>query len=438
METYMKVALFGESVTFTQYFDYQDKWYSIFAYSPQRGYVVEISEDITERKRNEAKVDQYFAELAERNMELKISESRYRGLLDHMQSIFEYHRVIADENGRPVDLEFAEVNPAFEMRTGLKIADVVGRRLPVDPHGIDKAYWIQVLGGVALTGEPIILEEYLENTDTWYKVTAYSPEKGHVASILEDITEQKQAETQKSENQRQVALIEKVASLGALAAGVAHEINQPLQALKIMADGMIYWYDKGKETSIEKVIENCRGISVQAGYITDAVEWMQDLVNNAWSDTPEEVDLNEMIKRVLHMVQERLRIHNIQVRENTCTVSPTVWGDIRRLKEIVIIILVNAMESLACVDQAMKEIVITTACVGERAVIAISNNGPAIPDDIIGRIFEPFFSSSKSDAKLGMGLAIVKSIVDAQNGTIQASSFNQQVSFRIEFPRYVQ
>jgi C4-dicarboxylate-specific signal transduction histidine kinase len=255
---------------------------------------------------------------------------------------------------------------------------------------------------------------------------------------LEEITERKNAEIQKSENQRQVALIERVASLGSLAAGVAHEINQPLQALKIMADGMIYWYDKGKATSMEKVIENCRRISVQAGYISAIVEWMQDSVNRAWSHTPEEVDVNKMIKQALNMVQERLRAHKIQLREsNTCSIPPIVWGDSRRLEEIVIIILVNAIESLECVDQATKEIVITTSCVGKRAVIEISNNGPAIPDDIIGKIFEPFFSSSKSGANLGMGLAIVKSIVNAHNGTIQTSSCNQQVTFRIDFPLYV-
>ncbi|QDR81267.1 PAS domain-containing sensor histidine kinase [Sporomusa termitida] len=437
LQTYIKVALSGEPVAFTQYSDQQDKWYAIAAYSPQRGHVVEISEDITERKQAEANAEQYMAELAKKNRELTATQSRYRGLLDHMQEIFEYHRVIADDHGQPVDLEFAEVNPAFEMRTGLKVAEVVGKRLPVVNHGIDKATWIKILGDVELTGQPIMLEQYSKNTDSWYRVSAYSPEKGHVASILEDITEQKKAEIQKSANQKQVALIERVAWLGALASGVAHEINQPLQALKIMADGMIYWHDKGKETSIEKVIENCRGISVQAGYITAILEWMQDSVNRAWSHTPEAVDLNKMIKQAISMVQERLRAHSIQLRENnTCTVSPTVWGDVRRLEEIVIIILVNAIESFEGVDQAKKEIVITTSCTEEKAVIEISNNGPPIPEEIIGKIFKPFFSSAKSGSKLGMGLSIVKSIVNIHNGTIQVASLNQQVTFRIEFPQY--
>jgi signal transduction histidine kinase len=437
LERYSKVALFGEPVTFIEYVAYHDKWYSISAYSPQRGYVVEISEDITEGKRNELKLEQCVAELAEKNQQLAASQSRYHGLLEHLSGLFAYHRVIVDAMGCPIDLEFAEVNSAFESRTGLKSADIVGRQLPTLAHGIDKAYWVQVLGAVVCTGKSIVLEQYVEEFAAWYRVSAYSPEPGHVASILEDITEQKKSAIPENPDYRQVALIERVASLGALAAGVAHEINQPLQALKIMADGMIYWYDKGKETSVDKVIENCRGISVQAGYIAGIVEWMQDSVNKAWSDTPEAVDLNKMIKQALMLIQERLRIHRILLRENICALSPTLWGDVSRLKEIVIIILVNAIESLDCVDETTKEIVITTSTVGEKAVIEISNNGPAIVDDIIGKIFEPFFSSSKVSGKLGMGLAIVKSVVNAHNGTIQVSNFDRQVTFRLEFPLYL-
>jgi signal transduction histidine kinase len=96
------------------------------------------------------------------------------------------------------------------------------------------------------------------------------------------------------------------------------------------------------------------------------------------------------------------------------------------------------MEPLDCADQFSKEIVITTSQVGERAVIEISNNGPAVHDDVINKLFEPLFSSSKSSVQMGMGLAIVKSIVDSHSDIIQAFSVNQQVTFRMAFPLYVQ
>lgn len=378
--------------------------------------------------------------IADKEIELAASQAGYRDLFANMPNGCVYYKVLLDEAENPVDLLYMKVNSAYEKNIGRPLSELVGKRVTVVFQELTGESFpcMEMYLKVALCGEPVNFTQYFEQQDKWYSISAYSPQPGYVVEISADITEQTKAEGERHERERQVALIERVASLGTLAAGVAHEINQPLQALKIMADSMIYWYDKGKETSVEKVIENCRKISVQAGYITSIVEWMQDSVNKAWSDAPEEVDVKKMIQRVFILVQERLRAHGIQLRENSCDDSLMVWGDSRRLEEIIIIILVNAIDSFVCVDQAVKEIHITTSCVEDSVVIEISNNGPAIPDDIIGKIFEPFFSASKSGTKLGMGLAIVKSVVNAHNGTIQVFSSHQQVAFRIEFPLYRQ
>lgn len=378
--------------------------------------------------------------IAGKDIELAASQVGYQDLFDNMPNGCVYYKVLLDETENPVDLVYMKVNSAYEKNIGRPLRELIGKRVTMVFQELTGEGFpcLETYLKVALFGEPASFTQYFDQQDKWYSISAYSPQSGYVVEISADTTEQTKAEGERRERERQVALIERVASLGTLAAGVAHEINQPLQALKIMADSMIYWYDKGKETTVEKVIENCRKISVQAGYITSIVEWMQDSVNKAWSDAPEEVDAKKIIQRVLILVQERLRAHGIQLRENSCDESLMVWGDSRRLEEIVIIILMNAIDSFVSVDQAVKEIRITTSCVEDRVVIEISNNGPAIPDDIIGKIFEPFFSASKSGTKLGMGLAIVKSVVNAHNGTIQVFSSHQQVTFRIELPLYRQ
>jgi signal transduction histidine kinase len=398
------------------------------------------SEEIIEDKRAVQIADPSKNSVAGKDTELAASQVGYQDLFDNMPNGCVYYKVLLDEAEDPVDLVYIKVNSAYGRNIGRALSELIGNRVTAVFQELTGEGFpcMETYLNVALFGEPVNFTQYFDQQDKWYSISAYSPQPGYVVEISEDITEQKRAEGERRERERQVALIERVASLGALSAGVAHEINQPLQALKIMADSMIYWYDKGKETSVEKVIESCRKISVQAGYIASIVEWMQDSVNKAWSDVPEEVDVKKMIKQVLILVQERLRAHGIQLRENSCAASLVVWGDSRRLEEIVIIILVNAIDSFVCVDQGAREIRITTSCGEDRAVIEISNNGPAIPDDIIGKIFEPFFSSSKSGTKLGMGLAIVKSVVNAHNGTIQVFSSNQQVTFRIEFPLYRQ
>ncbi len=373
------------------------------------------------------------------------SQVGFTNLFDNMPNGCAYYKVLFDQAKAPVNLKYLRVNSVYARNMKRPISEFIGKRVTeIFPHLTAMSFpWIKIYIKVALFGKPVTFTQYFEHQDKWYLISAYSPQRGYIVEILEDITERKGheakvaqyvAELAKLNLELQIALIERVASLGTLATGVAHEMNEPLQALKIMADGMIYWYDKGKQRSMEKVIADCRRISVQADYITAIIERMQDFANRAWSDTLEAVDLNKIIKQTVSLVQENVRAHNIQLRENICKVSPIVCGDIKRLKEIVIIILVNAIESFDSVDQVMKEIVLTTSCVKNSAVIEISNNGPAIPDDIIEKIFEPLFASARSGAQLGMGMIIVKSIVDAHNGTIQVFNFHQQVMFRIEFP----
>ncbi|MFB3888167.1 MAG: MEDS domain-containing protein [Candidatus Bathyarchaeia archaeon] len=142
----------------------------------------------------------YLVEDAARRMAangaLKASERMYSALFKNMTDGFAYHKLLVDDGGRPVDYVFLEVNPAFERATGLKPADVVGKRVTEVIPGIEKdpANWIGVYGKVALTGEQARFENYSEQLCRWYQVSAYSPEKGYFVAVFEDITERKKAE----------------------------------------------------------------------------------------------------------------------------------------------------------------------------------------------------------------------------------------------------
>ena len=116
-------------------------------------------------------------------------------LFSSMFDGFSYHKILVKE-GRPVDYVYIAVNDAFEKMTGLNRKDVIGKRVTEILPGIEKdpADWIGVYGKVAITGQPVIFENYAAQLDRWYSVSAYCPRKGYFVAIFEDITTRKKAE----------------------------------------------------------------------------------------------------------------------------------------------------------------------------------------------------------------------------------------------------
>ena len=157
----------------------------------------ELEERIQERTADlEVANTELQAEIAERvrsDAALSESELRYHSLFSGMTEGFALHEVICDENGKPCDFRFLDVNPAFERQTGLTRANVVGRtHNEVLPD--DDPRWVREYGAVALTGEPIRFENYSPALDRLYDVFAYRPASRQFAVIFRDITERRRTE----------------------------------------------------------------------------------------------------------------------------------------------------------------------------------------------------------------------------------------------------
>jgi len=136
--------------------------------------------EVTERKSAEKKLTK--------------KDKQYRELFKSMTDGLALHEIIVDEWGTPVDYIFLEVNPAYEHLTGLNSWEIIGEKgsgvIPdFEPN------WVETYGQVALTGMQITFENYSERMNKWYKVTAYSPERGFFVTIFEDISDRKKSET---------------------------------------------------------------------------------------------------------------------------------------------------------------------------------------------------------------------------------------------------
>lgn len=136
---------------------------------------------------------------------LKRSEERYRLLFEQMSEAFALHEIIFDESGKPCDYRFLSANPSFEKQTGLKVNEIIGKRVrEVLPQ--TENYWIEEYGEVAMTGKSRDIENFSSALNRYYRVSAFSPRPGQFATLFEDITVRRLAENALRESREKLEI----------------------------------------------------------------------------------------------------------------------------------------------------------------------------------------------------------------------------------------
>lgn len=169
-----------------------------------------VVRDISERKRIES-------------LALK-SETKWRHLFENMTTGFALHDVICNTQGQVIDYRFIEINPAYELLTGLQANKIIGRTVLEVLPGTE-SYWIDTFGRVALTGEPTSYENYSKELERWYQVRTYSPKLGQFAVIVSDITERKLIEQTLLKSERDLNQAQALAHIGSWTHDLAGQIT---------------------------------------------------------------------------------------------------------------------------------------------------------------------------------------------------------------------
>jgi two-component system NtrC family sensor kinase len=245
----------------------------------------------------------------------------------------------------------------------------------------------------------------------------------HVITFALDVTEQRAME-------RSMALAEKLAAVGRLAAGIAHEINNPLATIAGCAEairGSLQRIDDGETAEIE---DDASSIEEEAYRCKDILQSLLDMSHSA-HDRREPCDLEQIVERTLRLLRHNPRLASIHVEVAVADDVPSPVCNPDHLSQALMALVLNAADA----SPAGRVSVIVEAREDGGAAIVVEDDGPGIPSHLRERVFEPFFTTKPPGQGTGLGLSVVYGLLQAQGGTVVLDSrLDGGARFRIELP----
>ncbi|WP_415713719.1 PAS domain S-box protein [Maridesulfovibrio sp.] len=247
--------------------------------------------------------------------------------------------------------------------------------------------------------------------------------------------------TQKLEAEQQLIQASKMSTLGEMASGVAHELNQPLAILKTISNLLKRKVSRDQQIEPKILQEMAEGVDTHVNRASKIIEHMREFGRKSdMRTTP--VQVNDVLRRGFDFFSRQLTLRNISVEWNLNSHLPIIMADANRLEQVVINLLINARDAIeerwkdAVPLADNKKIYISTDFTDKKIIIEVCDTGPGIPDPIQGRLFEPFFTTKDVGKGTGLGLSISYGIIKDYNGTISASTKQDTgACFTITFPR---
>lgn len=242
------------------------------------------------------------------------------------------------------------------------------------------------------------------------------------------------------EKEAQLIQASKLATLGTLASGMAHELTQPLNVIQVASDFFLKKIKRGEKVSSEELRTMAEEIGSHVDRASKVIMHMRDFARQS-DITRMRININEPIKDVFKVMGQQLRVHQIDVQLDLDDDVPEIMADHNRLEQVFINLVTNAMyamddKGLKLGDKKWRRLLkITSFSTDGQVVVTVSDTGKGIPKEIIDKIFEPFFTTRKVGQGTGLGMSISYRIISDYGGTIEVESeVDKGTIFTLKFP----
>jgi PAS domain S-box-containing protein len=240
--------------------------------------------------------------------------------------------------------------------------------------------------------------------------------------------------------EKDVQLIQasKMSSLGEMSAGIAHELNQPLNAIKLGNDFLLTMLDQQIPIPDADLKQVTTEVNNQVARAARIINRLRDFGRQT-DFAKERVNINDSVKGVLKLIGPQLDIDNVRIDLKLNENLPLIMVHRNRMDQILFNLLANARDAINQLQKSGKEgrrqIDISTDLKHRRVILFVSDSGIGIPEELRNRIFEPFFTTKEVGKGMGLGLAIIYSMVKDYGGKISAHGRKEGgTTFKLAFP----
>ena len=295
--------------------------------------------------------------------------------------------------------------------------------------------WKTIAAGQIWKGE--VKNKAKDGTHYWVFTTIvpFMTTKGRpfkYAAIRTDITEQKLAQEQAERHRAALVHSEKMASVGELAAGIAHELGNPLATIRGRMEFLkmqIHAGNAGPEATLKTVDTVEQLCDRMAGIIRG----MKSLSRDGTSDPFQKVSLGRLIKDVLGFTWEGFKKHDIKMHADEVDDRLTIWCQETQISQVFVNLINNAKDAIKPLDDRWIKIEVLDR--GSNVEIAVTDSGKGIPKEIQEKIMLPFFTTKPMGEGTGLGLSVSTSIVENHGGTIRIDPSAPNTRFIVTLPK---